>query len=103
MPVEREISVEVCYARADVQAVSTVKIASGASVGEAIRRSGLLERFPEIDLKSNAVGVFGKKAALDRPLADGERVEIYRPLVADPKEVRRKLAAQGRTLGKPKA
>lgn len=103
MPAEGEITVEVCYARGDVQVVSAVKLASGTSVGEAVRRSGLLERFPEIDLKSNAVGVFGKKAALDRPLADGERVEIYRPLVADPKDVRRKLAAEGRTLGKPKA
>ena len=103
MPAEEEIAVEVCYARADVQAVSTVKIAAGATVAEAVRRSGLLERFPEIDLKMNAVGVFGKKVGLDRPLSDGERVEIYRPLVADPKEVRRKLAAQGRTLGKPKA
>ena len=103
MPAEGEITVEVCYARADVQVVSVVKITHGATVGEAVRRSGLLERFPEIDLKSNAVGVFGKKAALDRLLSDGDRVEIYRPLVADPKDVRRKLAAEGRTLGKPKA
>jgi hypothetical protein len=103
MAAEGEITVEVCYARADVQAVSAVKIAAGATVGEALRRSGLLEQFPEINLKTNAVGVFGKKVGLDRRLYDGERVEIYRPLVADPKEVRRKLAAQGRTLGKPKA
>jgi len=103
MPAEDEITVEVCYARADLQAVSTVKVTAGATVGEALRRSGLLERFPEIDLKANIVGVFGKKVTLDRRLSDGERVEIYRPLNADPKEVRRKRAAQGKTLGRPKA
>jgi len=103
MAVEGEITVEVCYARADVQAVAAVKVAAGSTVVEAVRRSGLLQRFPEIDLKANIVGVFGKKVTLDRRLSDGERVEIYRPLNADPKEVRRKRAAQGKTLGRPKA
>lgn len=97
-----EITVEVCYARADVQTVAAVKLALGATVEEAVRRSGLLERFPEIDLGRNVLGVSGKKAGMDRPVADGERVEIYRPLTADPKEIRRKLASEGKTLGKPK-
>lgn len=87
------ITVEVAYARADVQEVRSVRVARGAPVREAILRSGLLERFPEIDLTRQRVGVFGRLRALDAPLAPGERVEIYRPLTIDPKEARRRRAA----------
>lgn len=87
------MTVEVAYARADLQVVQVLRVVRGASVREAIRRSGLLERFPEIDLAGHRVGVFGRLRDLDAPLAPGERVEIYRPLRIDPKEARRRRAA----------
>lgn len=84
--------VEVVYARPDVQALERVELAPGATVEAAIRRSGLLERFPEIDLVRNGVGVYGRRARLEDRVEDGDRVEIYRPLAADPKEARRARA-----------
>jgi putative ubiquitin-RnfH superfamily antitoxin RatB of RatAB toxin-antitoxin module len=87
--------VEVAYAAsADEQCVRTLELPAGATVREAIDASGLLRRYPEIDLMRNAVGVFGERVALTRVLEDGERVEIYRALTADPKETRRRKAAR---------
>jgi hypothetical protein len=92
MVTDEKISVEVAYAREMVQALLTVKAQPGLTIREAIERSGLLQRFPEIDLAVNKVGVFGKVAALDAALADGDRVEIYPPLIADPKQARKARA-----------
>ncbi len=87
--------VEVVYAAsADEQSVVAVELAAGATVENAIRASGLLLRNPEIDLTQNAVGIFGERVTLDRVVADSERVEIYRSLVADPKEARRQRATE---------
>ncbi|MFI9651165.1 RnfH family protein [Guyparkeria halopsychrophila] len=69
-----------------------VDVAEGATVEEAIRRSGILERFPEIDLSKQKVGVFAKVAPLSQVLREWDRVEIYRPLIADPKAARRQRA-----------
>ena len=91
-----ELRVEVVYATADRQAVTRVQLPSGSSVRDAIRASRLVAEFPEIDLEQNRVGIFGEPVGLDRPLADGERVEIYRPLIADPKEARRRRARTGK-------
>lgn len=85
--------VEVAYARRDEQAILSVPMSEGLEVREAIERSGILRRFPEIDLATNRVGVFSKLVSLDRVLEPGERVEIYRPLIADPKTARKKRAA----------
>lgn len=90
------IHVEVAYARADVQCVIPLQVCRGATVGEAIRASGILERFPEIDPERHRVGVFGRLTRRDRLLEAGDRVEIYRPLVADPKTARRARAARYR-------
>jgi len=87
-----EICVEVAYAAADRQAVKMLSLPVGSHVEAAIRASGLLELFPEIDLTVNRVGVFGERVELDTELRDGERVEIYRPLLADPKQARQKRA-----------
>lgn len=88
--------VDVAYApSADEQCVETLELPAGATVREAIDASGLLRRYPEIDLARNAVGVFGERVPLARVLEDGERVEIYRALIADPKEARRRKAARG--------
>ena len=73
-----------------------LNLPSGSTVGEAIRASGLLDLCPEIGLTRNRVGVFGRLVQLDTPLRDGDRVEIYRPLHADPKEARRRRAASGK-------
>ena len=84
--------IEVAYARPDEQTCVKLELPSGLSVLDAIRESGLLKRFPEIDLAVNKVGVYGRLCALDDPLREGDRVEIYRPLTADPKEARRRRA-----------
>jgi hypothetical protein len=91
-----EWHVEVAYAAPLEQSVVALTVPVGSTVGEAITRSGLLARFPEIDLGQNRVGVFGVLADLNDRLEDGARVEIYRPLIANPKEVRRQRAAAQR-------
>jgi uncharacterized protein len=85
--------VEVVYAGLRRQARYALSVEQGTTVAEAIRRSGVLRAFSEIDLARQRVGVHGKLAQLVDVLRDGDRVEIYRPLKADPKEARRKRAA----------
>jgi hypothetical protein len=88
------LAVEVAYARAPEPLVVALEVAAGTTVAEAIRASGILERCPEIDLARCGVGVFGRRRGLDEPLAAGERVEIYRPLPQDPRELRRRRAGR---------
>lgn len=92
--------VEVAYAGQDAQVLLAVSGPPGMTVREAIDRSGVLARFPEIDLGLNKVGIYGKLARLDQGLAEGDRVEIYRPLIADPNEQRKKRAAAGKVMRK---
>lgn len=91
---EELIRVEVAYARPDEQVILTVDVPAGASLEEAVRRSGIIDRFPEIDLSQNKVGIFGKAQSMSQPLRAGDRVEIYRPLIANPKESRRQRAKE---------
>ena len=93
------LTVEVVYALPEAQDAVTLRLAPGATLRDAVVRSGLLERHPEIDLAVQKLGVFGAPAAPDRPLADGDRVEIYRALVMDPKEARRRRAVGARRKG----
>jgi putative ubiquitin-RnfH superfamily antitoxin RatB of RatAB toxin-antitoxin module len=95
--VSADVRVEVAYARPDVQAIERVILPGGGTVLDAIRASGLLERFPEIDLAKAEVGVFGIAARLTDPVEQGDRVEIYRPLVADAKAARRERAGRSRS------
>ena len=97
---EDPIVVEVAYAKPEEQVILTVYSASGITVQQAIEKSGVLRRFPEIEMGKNKVGVFGKATKLDAALRSGDRVEIYRPLIADPKVQRKKRAAEGKTLKK---
>lgn len=90
----RRIKVEVAYARPGVQVIIPLEIAAGETVGHAIHASGVLERFPEIDLAHNRVAVFGKLSTLEHVLRAGDRAEILRPLIADPKQARRKRAGE---------
>ena len=94
------INVEVVYALPEQQPILQIQLAEGATVEDAIRASGVLEAFPEIDLARNKVGIFSKLVKLDEPVRDKDRVEIYRPLIADPKEVRRKRAEEGKVTKK---
>ena len=94
------INVEVMYALPAQQPLLRVRLAEGATVEDAIRQSGVLDAFPEIDLAKNKVGIFSKLVKLDERLRDKDRVEIYRPLIADPKEVRRKRAEEGKVTKK---
>lgn len=84
------ITVEVAYARPDRQALLEVKIKPDATVRDAIIASDIFQRFPEIDIETNRIGIFGKKTTLDATLAEHDRIEIYRPLIADPKAARKK-------------
>lgn len=95
-----EIQVEVAYALPEQQVILPVKAATGITVEDAIKRSGILERYPEIQLAQAKVGVFSKLSKMDTVLRDKDRVEIYRPLIADPKEVRRKRAEEGKVMKK---
>ncbi|MGB8339103.1 MAG: RnfH family protein [Burkholderiales bacterium] len=83
------INIEVCYALPEKQIIAHVQLRPGSAVAEAIIASKLLDEFPEIDLRKNRVGIFGKLTSLDTGLREGDRVEIYRALIADPKEARR--------------
>lgn len=100
MVAEGQITVEVAFALPEEQALEQFTVPADSTVETAIHRSGLLERFPEIDLTENKVGIFGKATGLDAPLRDGDRVEIYRPLIADPKEARKRRAAEGKAMRK---
>lgn len=100
MEKSEHFQVEVAYALPDLQVILPVEVEEGTTVRQAIERSGLLHRFPEIDLAVNKVGIFGRLAKLDEPLRPRDRVEIYRPLIADPKEVRKQRAAEGKVMKK---
>ena len=97
---ESQIHVEVVYAKPGQAKRVSLTLEEGATVQQAIERSGILAEFPEIDLGRNKVGVWNKLAKLDQPLRDKDRIEIYRPLIADPKEVRKQRAAEGKAMKK---
>ena len=94
------LEVEVAYARPEVQMIVAVKVVLGSTVEDAIKLSGLLHNFPEVDLAANQVGIFGNLTKLNAPVKAGDRVEVYRQLIADPKEVRKQRAAQGKAMKK---
>ena len=94
------IDVEVAYARPDTQLILKLRVPEGTTLEQAVRESGILERFPDIDLTNNQVGIFGKLNKPTTVLRNGDRVEIYRELIADPKEVRKQRAAEGKRMKK---
>jgi hypothetical protein len=93
------LTVEVCYALAGAQTLITIELPAGATLRRAIDASGILQRFPSIDLNTQKVGVFGKLKPLDTVLADHDRVEIYRPLLVDPKVSRQRRVEKTRKAG----
>lgn len=90
--------VEVAYALADKQSLLTIEVERGATLKDAIEASGILESFKQIDLTKDRVGIFSKFASLDTILQEKDRVEIYRSLVVDPKEVRKERAAMVKAM-----
>jgi putative ubiquitin-RnfH superfamily antitoxin RatB of RatAB toxin-antitoxin module len=94
--------VEVVYSpRAREVDVTALELADGATVLHALRESRLLERHPEIDVAQAKVGVWGRVAPLSQPLREGDRVEVYRPLIVDPKEARRQRYRKQKISGSP--
>ncbi|WP_263081910.1 RnfH family protein [Endozoicomonas sp. Mp262] len=95
---ELRLTVEVAYAKPFEQKILSVKVAKGTTVYDAVRLSGIVNLFPEINLETAKLGIFGKAVPKpqERELKAGDRVEIYRPLIADPKEARRKRAEKAR-------
>ncbi|CDG20626.1 conserved protein of unknown function [Xenorhabdus poinarii G6] len=91
-----EINIEVVYALPERQYLRNVKVPQGATVEQAIVASGLLTLRNDIDLTKNKVGIYSRPAKLTDRLEEGDRVEIYRPLIADPKEMRRKRAERAK-------
>ncbi len=94
------IDIEVVYALPHEQVLLKLQLPEGATVSQAISASGILERHPEIDIARNKLGIFGKLTKAEAVLRDRDRVEIYRPLIADPKEIRRKRAEEGKVMKK---
>ena len=89
-----QIMVELIYATPQEQEIITIEVEQGVNVGQAIHQSGILTNYPEIDLDAVKVGIFGKVAKLDRVLEARDRIEIYRTLIADPKQARKNRAAK---------
>jgi len=95
-----KIDFEVVYALPDSQTLISKFAPAGTTVAEGIQISGVLDKHPEIDLTVNKLGIFGKLTKADFVLRDKDRIEIYRPLIADPKEVRRRRAEEGKIMKK---
>ncbi len=86
------IHIQVCYARPDKQFLLEQLVEPGITIQQAIQGSGIIQQAPEIDLSVWRVGIYGKLKTLDTILREHDRIEIYRPLIADPKDSRRKRA-----------
>lgn len=99
-----QINIEIAYALPDRYYLKSFKVDEGTMIQTAILQSGILQQFTEIDLReNNKVGIYSRPAKLNDQLKDGDRIEIYRPLLADPKEIRRKRAAEQAKAAQEKA
>lgn len=94
------MNIEIVYGHTDRQLLLSIEVDESATIEQAIMQSGIIEHFDDIDLSVNKVGIFGKLSKLATGLKAGDRIEIYRPLLADPKEVRRRRAAEGKKTSK---
>ena len=97
---DQQISIEVAYALPDQQALLEVVIEQGTSVEQAIKASGIIKRFPQIDLSKDKVGIWNRTCKLSDEPKNGDRIEVYRPLIADPKEARRRRAEKAKDEGR---
>jgi putative ubiquitin-RnfH superfamily antitoxin RatB of RatAB toxin-antitoxin module len=93
---EQPITIEVVYALAHEQTVITLRLPRGSTAAQALVKSGLAARHPDLDLSEVKLGIYGRLVSADTVLEDGDRVEVYRPLSADPKQARRRRASRAR-------
>ena len=98
--VEQQCAVEVVYGTPERQKIITLNVAENTTIEQAILASGIIEEFPEIDLSVNNVGIWNRAAKLTDILHDLDRIEVYRPLIADPKEVRKRRAEKAKEEGR---
>ena len=92
------MNIEVAYALENKQTVLSLEVGEGTTLKQAIEISGILDQYPKIDLTKDKTGIFAKLAKLDTILREKDRVEIYRPLIADPKQIRKQRAAAGKNM-----
>ena len=97
---QTSFTAEVVYALPDEQKILSVELQEGQTAKDAIEQSSVLSHYPELDINNMIIGLFGKKTKMTQKLRDRDRVEIYRDLIADPKEVRKRKAAEGKKLKK---
>lgn len=98
--VQDKIQIEVVYGLAHKQKLLSIPVCKGVTVEQAIIESGIINIFPEIDLAVNKVGIWNKAVKLSQIVADLDRIEVYRPLIADPKEVRKRRAEKAKLEGR---
>jgi putative ubiquitin-RnfH superfamily antitoxin RatB of RatAB toxin-antitoxin module len=96
---DASMQIAVCYLGPDVQVLQPVTVPRHITIREALTHSGVLVAHPEIDITTQKVGVYGKVRALDDPVQPGDRIEIYRPLIVDPKVARERRVAKSRRAG----
>lgn len=89
METNKKLTVEVAYALPEKQCILSVEVEEGSTIADVIQRSGIFEIFPGLENNYQQVGIFGKKRELSDKVQQGDRIEIYRPLIRDPKETRR--------------
>lgn len=94
------ITVEVAFALPERQALLTLEVASDTCVEQIIRQSGILQQFPQINLSEQKVGIWSRPVKLSDTAKEGDRIEIYRPLIADPKDLRRRRAEKAKEEGR---
>ena len=97
---DNKINIEIAYALPDRQTLLALQVYNETNVSDAIEQSGILLRHPDINLQENKVGIWSKTCKLQQVLKDGDRIEIYRPLIADPKEVRKRRAEKAKQEGR---
>jgi len=97
---DNKISIELAYALPHEQTLLKLDVPASTTIADAVKLSGLIEKYPDIDLLKGKFGLYGKLSKPDTVLREKDRIEIYRPLIADPKEVRRKRAEEGKVMKK---
>lgn len=95
-----QLTVEVAYALPKQQSLLTLSVLPGSTVLQVIEQSGILQQYPDIDLNQQKIGVWSRPVKQDEMVKDGDRIEIYRPLIADPKDLRRRRAEKAKEEGR---
>tara|TARA_R110002126_G_C10445118_1_gene499250 strand:- start:297 stop:629 length:333 start_codon:yes stop_codon:yes gene_type:complete len=95
-----QLTVEVAYALPEQQTLLTLSVLQGSTVQQVIEQSGILQQYPDIDLSQQKFGVWSRPVKADELVKEGDRIEIYRPLIADPKDLRRRRAEKAKEEGR---